>query len=234
MGAIHGLCAPCLARNAGDLLSLADAAPPDDLPPCVPGYELHKPLGIGGMGQVFAATEIATGEAAAVKILAPRWTADEEAAARFTAEAEALRQLEHPGSVRIRGTGTTDDGRLFIAMELVAGCDLGRLLHAEKLDAARTCDIFLKVCAALEHAHSRDIVHRDVKPSNILIGRDGTVKLADFGLAKHLADEHSHYGIGSLTQTSDTFGTPYYIAPEALRGEGPEGHLSCTRGSSAR
>lgn len=182
------------------------------------GYELHQPLGIGGMGQVFEATELASGEQVAVKILAPRWTADEEAAARFRAEAEALRQLEHPGIVRIRGTGETDDGRLYIAMELVVGCDLGRLLRAEKLPPSRAYEIFLKVCAALTHAHSRGIVHRDVKPSNILIGRDGTVKLADFGLAKHLADEHTHYGIGSLTQTRDTFGTPYYIAPEALRG----------------
>ncbi len=200
------------------MLNFAEPEPPDDLPPGVPGYELHKPLGIGGMGQVFEATETASGETAAVKILAPRWTADMEAAARFTAEAEALRLLDHPGIVRIRGTGTTDDGRLFIAMELVAGCDLGRLLRADKLETARAYDIFLKVCAALTHAHSRGIVHRDVKPSNILISRDGTVKLADFGLAKHLTDEHSHYGIGSLTQTRDTFGTPYYIAPEALRG----------------
>ena len=218
VGAIHGLCASCLARGADDLLNLAEPESPDDLPPGVPGYELHKPLGIGGMGQVFEATETVSGEPAAVKILAPRWTADAEAAARFTAEAEALRLLDHQGIVRIRGTGTTDDGRLFIAMELVAGCDLGRLLRAEKVETARACDIFLKVCAALTHAHSRGIVHRDVKPSNILIGRDGTVKLADFGLAKHLADEHSHYGIGSLTQTRDTFGTSYYIAPEALRG----------------
>ncbi|MEO6741798.1 MAG: serine/threonine-protein kinase, partial [Chthoniobacteraceae bacterium] len=199
-------------------LNLATSDPPSDLPPTVQGYDLHAPLGIGGMGQVFVATEMATGERVAVKILAPRWTADEDAAARFRAEAEALRLLEHPGIVRIRSTGETDDGRLFIAMELVTGCDLGRLLRAEKLEPARAYDIFLKVCAALTHAHSRGIVHRDVKPSNILIGSDGTVKLADFGLAKHLADEHSNYGIGSLTQTRDTFGTPYYIAPEALRG----------------
>ena len=217
-GSIHGLCASCLARSVDDLLNLAEPMPPSDLPPTLQGYELHSALGIGGMGQVFEATEHSTGEHVAVKILAPRWTADEEAAARFRAEAEALRQLEHPGIVKIRGTGETDDGRLFIAMELVVGCDLGRLLRAEKLPPARAYEIFLKVCAALGHAHSRGIVHRDVKPSNILIARDGTVKLADFGLAKHLADEHTNYGIGSLTQTRDTFGTPYYIAPEALRG----------------
>lgn len=217
-GTIHGLCASCLARGVDDLLNIDDPIPPSDLPPTVQGYELHGALGIGGMGQVFEATELATSERVAVKILAPRWTADEEAAARFRSEAEALRQLEHAGIVRIRGTGETDDGRLFIAMELVVGCDLGRLLRAEKLPPARAYEIFLKVCAALTHAHSRGIVHRDVKPSNILIGRDGTVKLADFGLAKHLADELTNYGIGSLTQTRDTFGTPYYIAPEALRG----------------
>ena len=215
---IHGLCVSCLARSADDLLNLSVPSPPLDLPPTLQGYEIIAPLGIGGMGQVFEAMETATGEHAAVKILAPRWTADEEAASRFRAEAEALRQLEHPGIVRIHSTGETDDGRLFIAMELVVGCDLGRLLRAEKLEPARAYDIFLKVCAALEHAHRRGIVHRDVKPSNILVGNDGTVKLADFGLAKHLADDHSNFGIGSLTQTRDTFGTPYYIAPEALRG----------------
>jgi serine/threonine protein kinase len=216
--AVHGLCAACLARGVDDLLDLTEPAQTSDLPPEVPGFSLYGPLGIGGMGQVFAATELANGAPAAVKVLAPRWTTDEEAAARFRSEAEALRQLEHPGIVKIRATGETADGRLFIAMDLVEGCDLGRLLRAERLEAARAYAIFLKVCAALEHAHSRGIVHRDVKPSNILIGRDGTVKLADFGLAKHLADELSNYGIGSLTQTRDTFGTPYYIAPEALRG----------------
>ncbi len=216
--AIHGMCASCLARGMDDLLNLPDPPLLADAPPAVSGYELHHPIGLGGMGQVFAATEVATNTQVAVKILANRWTADAEATGRFEAEAEALRLLDHPHIVQICSTGQTEDGRLFIAMELVQGCDLGRLLRVEKLAPARAYDIFLKVASALTHAHSRGIVHRDVKPSNILIGQNGTVKLADFGLAKHLADEHSHYGIGRLTQTRDTFGTPYYIAPEALRG----------------
>lgn len=220
--AIQGLCAICLARSTAgrldDLLNLADHPALDGLAPAVPGFVLHQALGIGGMGQVYEATEIASGLSVAVKILSPRWTSDEEAAARFRAEAEALRQLEHPGIVRLHSTGLTEDGRLFIAMELVTGCDLGRLLRAEKLDPSRACDIFLKVCAALQHAHGCGIVHRDLKPSNILIGRDGTVKLADFGLARHLSDDSGSHVIGNLTETRDTFGTPYYIAPEALRG----------------
>ncbi len=201
-----------------DLLDFPSPPAVDDSPPDVAGYELHHPIGLGGMGQVFAATEVATNTPVAVKILASRWTADAEVSGRFEAEAEALRQLDHPHIVQICSTGQTEDGRLFIAMELVDGCDLGRLLRVEKVAPARAYDIFLKVAAALTHAHSRGIVHRDVKPSNILIGPNGTVKLADFGLASRLAKEHSPCGIGDLTQTRDTFGTPYYIAPEALRG----------------
>ena len=220
--AVHGVCAACVAvsleAELSTLLAPSRVEPPGDLPPEVPGYRMGEPLGVGAMGQVFAAERAADGVAAAVKVLAARWTADPVAAARFTAEAEALRQLRHEGIVRVFDTGETMDGRLFIAMELVDGCDLGRLLRAERMDPARVFDVFDKVCAALAHAHAQGIVHRDVKPSNILMGRDGTVKLADFGLARHLSDEHSAYGCGRLTLTREAFGTPYYIAPEVLRG----------------
>lgn len=223
-GLTQGLCPACVAagleQDLDALLGTPEPAPPDDAPPVIPGYTLHRPLGMGGMGQVFAATRDADGAAVAVKILAARWSADPEAAARFAAEARALRQMEHPGIVRLHETGDTADGRLYIVMECVDGCDLGALLRGERLEKARALEIFAKVCAALEHAHSRGIVHRDIKPSNILAGRDGTVKLADFGLARELTDEYSAYG---LTQTRDTFGTPYYIAPEVVQRRGTSG-----------
>lgn len=222
-----GLCTACIAAglelDLDFLLGAPEPLPPDDSPPGIPGYTLHRPLGMGGMGQVFAATRDADGQDAAVKVLAARWTADPEAAARFAAEARALRGLEHPGIVRIFESGETADGRLFIAMELIQGCDLGALLRAERLDQDRAFGIWSQVCAALEHAHSRGIVHRDVKPSNILTDRAGMAKLADFGLAKELADDLSPYG---LTQTRDTFGTPYYIAPEVVQRKGKAGQTA--------
>ena len=187
----------------------------DEAQPVVIGWRITGLIGAGGMGRVYRAECDDDGRVGALKILDERWSSDAVIAARFEAEATALRQLEHEHIVRVLDTTESEDGRFCLVMEFVDGCDLGRLLRAEKLSHERALDIFGKVCAAVTHAHERGIVHRDIKPGNILIGRDGTVKLVDFGLAKDVTlDNTEHSIIGGLTSTTDQFGTAYYIAPE--------------------
>lgn len=201
------------------LAAFAPPAPAAAAMPEIPGWRVTGVLGAGGMGRVYLAEQEETGSPAAVKVLDARWAQDPVMLARFESEAETLRRLEHPGIVQLLDTGETMDGQLCLIMEYVDGCDLGRLLRAGGLPAARAAEIFRKVCEAVEHAHSRDVVHRDIKPSNILAAADGTVKLADFGLARDGAPHGS--GIGGLTATTDQFGTAYYLAPERMQPGSP-------------
>ncbi len=210
---IDGLCPGCLARNVRTGME-ALLTPPfqtDELAPEIEGIEIQEPLGAGGMGLVFRGVRESDGEPLAVKVLPRGLSGDPERRERFQREAAALSALDHSGIVRILAAGETLDGRLYLAMELVEGCDLRRLLRTGKLEPARALDIVSKIAAALGHAHSRGIVHRDVKPGNILIGDNGVVKVADFGIARAVTGEA---GSWTLTQTREAFGTPYYMAPE--------------------
>lgn len=222
---LAGVCARCFAKGA-----LAEGtgwlAPGPDMeehiegegPPEVIGWRLGSLLGAGGMGRVYQA-EAATGDGlAAIKIMDTRWSRDPVARARFEAEAIALRQLRHPHVIQILDFTETTDGRFCLVMELVEGCDLGRLLRVERLPPERAVEIFEKVCAAVSHAHARGLAHRDIKPGNILIGREGVVKLVDFGLAKDLDQEGGEpTHVGALTLTTDHFGSAYYLAPERFQ-----------------
>ncbi|MCX6855036.1 MAG: bifunctional serine/threonine-protein kinase/formylglycine-generating enzyme family protein [Verrucomicrobia bacterium] len=214
---VGGLCAACVAGSMRSDLLLLDEPDLEEKEPntfTVQGYEIHELVGGGGMGEVYRAIMIAGGCDVAMKVVAGRLTRDPETAARFEAEVAALSQLNHPNVVRVLDHGEMANGRHFLVMEYVDGCDLRRLLRAQRLDTERAFDIFSKVCAGVAHAHDHNLVHRDIKPANILIGQDGTVKVADFGLAKTLVDSTVGY---SFTQTRDTFGTPYYVAPEVTR-----------------
>ncbi len=214
---VNGLCPSCVARSMqSGLLGLLDEAPPEKEAVAlnIDGYEVHELIGGGGMGEVYRATRLADHEVVAIKIVAGRLTRDPEVTARFENEVAAISQLDHPNAVHVIDQGVSADGRHYLATEFVDGCDLRRLMRAERLEPERAFVIFAKVCAGVAHAHERGIIHRDIKPANILIGLDGTVKVADFGLAKTLVDSSHWYG---FTQTRDTFGTPYYIAPEVTR-----------------
>lgn len=199
-----------------DLLSMVEPAPQEKEPLAVhiEGYEVQELIGGGGMGEVYRAVALNDGSVVALKLVAGRWTRDPEVVARFEREVAALLQLDHPNVVRLLDHGETADARHYLVMEYVDGCDLRRLLRAQRVEMERAFDIFGKVCAGVAHAHERGLAHRDIKPANILIGVDGTVKVADFGLAKTLVDTVAGYG---FTQTRDTFGTPYYVAPEVTR-----------------
>ena len=218
---IGGLCPHCVARSVQlDILSVPARGGPEleekePLSLHVQGYEIQELIGGGGMGEVYRAVLLARGKEVAMKVVAGRLTRDPEVTTRFEGEVAALSQLDHPNVVRVLDHGETANGRHFLVTEYVHGCDLRRLLRAQRLETERAFDIFAKVCAGVAHAHERGLVHRDIKPANILIGLDGTVKVADFGLAKTLVDTSLWYG---FTQTRDTFGTPYYVAPEVTRG----------------
>lgn len=171
------------------------------------------------MGRVYRAESVKDDTPGALKVLEAKWSRNPLMAARFEAEAHALMQLRHENIVRVLETGETDDGRFCLVMELVDGCDLGRLLRAEKLTSERAVEIFQKICRAVCHAHQQGFAHRDIKPANILTSRDGVVKLVDFGLAKDFENESAPgASIGGLTATTDHFGTAYYLAPERILG----------------
>ena len=174
-------------------------------------YAVRSTLGRGAMGVVYRAAKTG-GPDVALKVLAPELGGSPEAIQRFLREAESAQKLSDPRVVRILDHGRAD-GRYFLAMELVEGEPLEARFQRETILPEREAlRITREVSLALEHARERNIVHRDVKPSNILLTPAGLVKLADFGLAKET-------GGASLTITGVALGTPHYISPEQARGE---------------
>jgi serine/threonine protein kinase len=181
-------------------------------------YRIEDRLGSGGMSTVFRATDTILERTVAVKILAEHLSDDDRFVARFRREALAVAKLVHPNIVQVYDTGN-DGGQYYIVMEYVRGRSGAQLLQAEgKLDAETTVDIGVQACAGLDYAHRHGIIHRDVKPGNLMIiggpagGGDMTVKLADFGIAR--ASEQTR-----ITQVGSVVGTAAYLAPEQARGE---------------
>ncbi|GAA2007030.1 hypothetical protein GCM10009719_15730 [Nocardioides kribbensis] len=174
-------------------------------------YRLGEVLGRGGMADVHRATDTVLAREVAVKLL--RSTADQASdRARFTAEARTLAGLSHRGLVTVLDAGV-DAEHPFLVMELVEGTTLGARLADGPLPAAEAARIGQQVADALSYAHGRGVVHRDVKPGNVLLAPDGRVKLADFGIARLIGDTVRH------TQTGTAVGTAAYLAPEQVRGE---------------
>ncbi len=177
-------------------------------------YDLTAELGRGGMGVVWRAWDPELRRQVAVKMI--RGAAGEHARARFEREARAAARLRHPGIVRIYEVGADDAGRPFIVMDLIDGEPLDALLDRadDRPSPRRIAEIVRDVCRALEHAHDAGVIHRDVKPQNILVDRDGRPHLTDFGLAQNV-DATTQ---GRLTVTGAVLGTPAYMAPEQARG----------------
>jgi WD40 repeat protein/serine/threonine protein kinase len=173
-------------------------------------YRLEGLLGRGGMGEVYRAVDTSDGQAVAVKVLPA--SADQHHADRLRREAQVVAGLSDPHIVEVLDSGGTD-GRLYLAMRLVEGADLKRVLSGGRLDPTRAIQILTQVAHALDTAHRGGVVHRDVKPSNILLGEDGTAYLTDFGIARPLDPEATR-----MTVTGGYVGSLDYIAPEQLRG----------------
>jgi len=181
-------------------------------------YRIEDRLGSGGMSSVFRATDTILERTVAVKILAEHLSDDDRFVARFRREALAVAKLVHPNIVQVYDTGN-DGGRYYIVMEYVRGRSGAQLLQAEgKLDPETAVEIGVQACAGLDYAHRHGIIHRDVKPGNLMIiggpagGGEMTVKLADFGIAR--ASEQTR-----ITQVGSVVGTAAYLAPEQARGE---------------
>ena len=175
------------------------------------GYRIDQVLGSGGMGVVYRATQLSLGRDVALKVLAPHLSADPEFRERFRREAALQARLEHPHVVTVYEAGESEEG-LFLALRLVDGTDLRRLIESGELGAARALALLEQVASALDAAHEQGLVHRDVKPQNVLVdGRDHAY-LADFGLTRSS-------GSRVLTQTGTYLGSLDYVAPELVRGE---------------
>lgn len=175
------------------------------------GYRLDGTLGEGGMGVVYEATQLSLDRKVALKIVAPRLSADPAFRARFRREGSIQARVEHPNIVTVYQAGE-EDGLLYLAMRLVRGSSLKEMIAVGELDPPRVLRILHAVGDALDSAHDADLVHRDVKPHNILVGTRDYPYLADFGITRSLDDT-------GLTRTGQLMGSLDYIPPEQIRGE---------------
>ena len=175
------------------------------------GYQIESVVGRGGMGVVYRATDLRLQRPVALKLVAPEFAEDELFRRRFLKEPRMAASLDHPNVVPIYEAGE-HDGQLYLAMRFVDGSDLRTLLRREGgLPAEHALDILAQVAGALDAAHRRGLVHRDVKPANVLVDEDGHAYLTDFGVTKQLG--------GNTTETGHIVGTLDYVAPEQIRGE---------------
>lgn len=175
-------------------------------------YRLEQRLGIGGTSLVYRAHDTRLDRVVAVKLLADNLAADAQARARFLREARAAARLDHPNVVRVHDAGQ-DDERPWLVMEYVAGPTLDEVVRREgPLDPEVVAGIAAEVASALACAHDAGILHRDVKPANLIRAGDGTIKIGDFGVAEAA-------GLPALTLTGVVLGTPGYLAPERRAGE---------------
>jgi serine/threonine protein kinase len=215
------------------LLDLYDAigvTPPDELEPTPPPtaavsallevgtsygpYRVVRPLGVGGMGQVFLAEDIRLGRHVALKSLAGKWLASASSRQRLMREARAVGVLAHPNIATLYDV-LEDDNRLLLVMEYVDGKTVKEMIDAGPMPAGQALRVAAQIAAAIGYAHDRGVIHCDLKPANIQVGSDGVAKVLDFGLARvKYADAD---GVEkSLTGTGIMLGTPGYVAPERL------------------
>jgi beta-lactam-binding protein with PASTA domain/tRNA A-37 threonylcarbamoyl transferase component Bud32 len=175
-------------------------------------YRMESPLGQGGMAQVFRGTDTVLGRQVAIKILAPQYAKDPSFVERFRREAQSAARLNHPNVVGVYDTGS-DDGTHYIVMEFVEGRTLADFLSSGgSLLPERAVELASSVCVALSEAHKAGIVHRDIKPGNIMVTRGGEVKVMDFGIARAATAE-------TVTATATVLGTASYLSPEQAQGK---------------
>src|SRR6266550_5118492 len=186
-------------------------------------YRLQEPLGGGGMGTVYRATHLLIERPVAIKVLSQRFVGDHTAQERFRREARAAGRMHHPNAVSVNDFGTTEDGWLYIVMELLEGRTLRDLLAREApLDPARAVSFMLQTSSAVGAAHDANLIHRDLKPANIFIEQrpnmPAVVKVLDFGVARFIVEEHEDDDFNTLTQVGAIIGTPRYMSPEQCSG----------------
>src|SRR5689334_10177858 len=182
-------------------------------------YQVGELLGYGGMAEVHRGRDLRLGRDVAIKMLRTDLARDATFQERFRREAQNAAALNHPAIVAVYDTGeevsSTGEKLPFIVMEFVNGRTLKEILAAEqRLQPRRALEIIADICAALEFSHRHGIIHRDIKPGNVMLTQNGQVKVMDFGIARALAS-----GATTMTQTSAVIGTAQYLSPEQARGE---------------
>lgn len=188
-------------------------------------YQVREALGEGGMGVVYSAWDESLGRAVALKLLSAKSGKADRRRTRMMREAQALAKLSHPNVVQVYEVGVHDED-VFVAMELVEGLTLREWVQQSERSTREIEDVFAQAGTGLSAAHQRDLVHRDFKPSNVIVGSDGRVRVVDFGLAygpglgtESVEPDGTPTPSGRLTRTGAVMGTPAYMAPEQLRGE---------------
>ncbi|NIA08100.1 MAG: protein kinase [Actinobacteria bacterium] len=180
----------------------------------IPGFKNFEKIGAGAMATVYKATQISLNRVVAIKILPRHLSRNPEFVERFYKEGQAAAKLNHNNIVQAIDVGEASGYHYFV-MEYVEGVSLHeQMAHGKRYTEKEALDILLQICHALAHAHERGLIHRDIKPKNILITPDGVVKLADLGLAREITDMRA-----AESEAGRAYGTPYYIAPEQIRGE---------------
>jgi len=175
-------------------------------------YEVIERIGGGGMAVVYRALDTLLNRHVSIKVLRAQFSTDEEFVRRFRREAQAAASLSHPNVVNIYDVGMENADEYYIVMEYVDGMTLKEVIQERApLAVAEAIDIAKQICAALGHAHENNIVHRDIKPHNILIGKDGRVKVTDFGIARAITSN-------TITQDGSVLGSVHYFSPEQARG----------------
>jgi len=183
-------------------------------------YEVIEVLGEGGASVVYRAKHAVLGSECAIKVLLPDRIPDQKAVQRFQLEAKSIGRLEHPNIVAVHEFGIDDDNQPYLVMDFVAGKNLAQLIDEDGfLTPRRALRLFIQIAEALLHAHSRSVIHRDLKPKNVIVehaGKDNELaRLVDFGIAKITETESENK---SVTQTGEVFGSPLFMSPEQCKG----------------
>jgi serine/threonine-protein kinase len=185
---------------------------PEEAPKRFGRFELLERLGAGGVGTVYKARDVELDRVVAVKVPRAGQVASKEDLDRFLREARSAARLKHPGIVGVYDSGASE-GTCYLVSEFVQGATLAERLTAGRLSFRKAAELVAEVADALHYAHTHGVVHRDVKPSNIILDLEGHPHLMDFGLAKRAADDIS------VTLDGQVLGTPAYMAPEQAHGD---------------
>jgi eukaryotic-like serine/threonine-protein kinase len=180
----------------------------------IPGYKVLGKLGAGAMATVYKARQLSLDRLVAIKVLPKKFMTSPQFVERFYAEGRAAAALNHPNIVQAYDVGQAGEYHYFV-MEYVEGRTVyDDIVKNRKYPETEAIDVIIQVAEALNHAHSKGLIHRDVKPKNIMLSKEGTAKLADMGLARAISDKEA-----AEAEQGKAFGTPYYISPEQIRGE---------------